>query len=146
MKITFLYDNSREHLIDKNCEVLRLKKKKRMNHGTDQSHKLAKGEKKTGLTIVRAITCQFCWNCPGLTLKTGIILVTFKRVLVWTKYICGRPSHRGWNNLISMHFKKKKKHRKCVRKLGTCHSLFDSSLQKGKCSGLNQCMFIYKIE
>lgn len=30
-------------------------------------------------------------------------------------------------------------------KPGMCHFFDDSSLQKDKCSGLNQCVFIYKM-
>lgn len=40
---------------------------------------------------------------------------------------------------------KRKRAEGVALKAGMCHSLYDSSLQKGKCSGLDQCMFIYKM-
>lgn len=36
----------------------------------------------------------------------------------------------------------KEKEQRVSQKAGMCPSLHDSSLQKGKCSGLDQCMFI----
>lgn len=40
---------------------------------------------------------------------------------------------------------KRKRTEGVSRKPGMCHSFDDSSLQKGKCSGLDRCVFIYKM-